>query len=81
MADIEVRPLRREDDRGRFACGEPALGRFFQHYAGQNLFKLHLAVTWVAVREADVLGFVTVAGGSLERRSVPDAKLTKRLPE
>ncbi|MCB9690112.1 MAG: GNAT family N-acetyltransferase [Alphaproteobacteria bacterium] len=81
MADLEIRLLRREDDRGAFACGEPALDRFFQHYAGQNQFKLHLAVTWVAVRDMDILGYATVAGGSLERRTVPDAKLRKRLPD
>jgi GNAT superfamily N-acetyltransferase len=81
VADLEVRLLRREDDRGAFACGEPALDRFFQHYAGQNQFKLHLAVSCVAVRETDILGFATVAGGSLERRTVPDAKLRTRLPD
>lgn len=81
MAELEIRLLRREDDRSGFACGEPALDRFFQHYAGQNQFKLHLAVTWVAVRDMDVLGYATVAGGSLERRTVPDSKLRKRLPD
>lgn len=81
MADLEIRLLRREDDRGGFACGEPALDRFFQHYAGQNQFKLHLSVTWVAVRDMDILGYATVAGGSLERRTVPDSKLRKRLPD
>lgn len=81
MAELEIRLLRREDDRGAFSCGEPALDRFFQHYAGPNQFKLHLAVSWVAVRDVDVLGFATVAGGSLERRSMPDAKLRKRLPD
>ena len=81
MADVEIRLLQRDDDRGGFRCGEPALDRFFQHYAGQNQFKLHLAVTWVVVRPPDILGFVTVAGGSLERHSVPDPALRKRLPE
>lgn len=81
MADLEIRLLRREDDRGGFTCGDPALDRFFQHYAGQNQFKLHLAATWVAVRDVDILGYATVAGASLERRSLPDAKLRKRLPD
>ena len=81
MADIEIRLLRREDDRSGFSCGEPALDRYIQHYAGQNQFKLHLAVTWVAVREADLLGFATVASGSLERRAMPDARLRRRLPD
>jgi GNAT superfamily N-acetyltransferase len=81
VAELEIRLLRREDDRGAFSCGEPALDRFFQHYAGQNQFKLHLAVTWVATRDQDILGFATVASGSLERRSVPDERLRRRLPD
>lgn len=79
MGDVEIRRLRESDDRSRFACGEPALDRFFQHYAGQNQFRLHLAVTWVAVRGEDVAGFLTVAGASLERDSLP-AALRRRLP-
>jgi GNAT superfamily N-acetyltransferase len=81
VAEVEIRLLRRDDDRSDFSCGEPALDRFFQHYAGQNQFKLHLAVTWVAVREARLLGFATVSSGSLERRSVPDERLRRRLPD
>lgn len=81
MAELEIRLLRREDDRGAFSCGEPALDRFFQHYAGQNQFKLHLAATWVASRDQDILGFATVSSGSLERRSVPDERLRRRLPD
>lgn len=81
MAELEIRLLRREDDRSAFCCGEPALDRFFRHYAGQNQFKLHLAATWIAVRGADILGFATVASGSLERHSVPDPRLRKRLPD
>lgn len=81
MGDLEIRLLRREDDRSRFSCGEPALDRFFQHYAGQNQFKLHLAVSWVAVRDMQILGFATIAGGALERRSLPDVAMRRRLPD
>jgi GNAT superfamily N-acetyltransferase len=81
VAELEIRLLRREDDRGSFTCGEPALDRFLQHYAGQNQFKLHLAATWVATRDPDILGFATVASGCIERRSVPDERLRKRLPD
>ena len=81
MADLEIRLLRREDDGSGFSCGEPALDRFFQHDAGQNQFKLRLALTCVAVGVADLLGFATVAGASIERRTMPDAKLRQRLPD
>lgn len=79
-APIEIRPLAPDDDRAAFQCGEPALDRFFQHYAGQNQFKLGLTVTYVAVRGARILGFATVAVGSIESRPVPDAAQLRRLP-
>ena len=67
-AEIEIRPLRPDDDRGAFSCGRPDLDRFFQHYAGQNQFRLHLAVTYVATAPERLLGFATVSVGSLERK-------------
>ncbi|MFO0692705.1 MAG: GNAT family N-acetyltransferase [Polyangiales bacterium] len=77
---VEIRPLSRDDDRRGFSCGQPDLDRFFEHYAGQNQFKLHLAVTYVAVVERRIVGFATVSSSSLERASVPSARLRKRLP-
>ena len=77
---IEIRPLARYDDRGGFSCGQPDLDRFFEHYAGQNQFKLHLAVTYVAVVDEHLVGFATVAASSIERSRVPSARLRKRLP-
>lgn len=81
MKTIELRPLTKEDDRSDFSCGEPDLDRFFDHYAGQNQFKLHLAVTYVALAEARIVGFATVAASSLEGAIVPSARLRKRLPD
>jgi GNAT superfamily N-acetyltransferase len=77
---VEIRPLARDDDRSGFSCGEPALDRFFEHYAGPNQFKLKLAVTYVAVLEGRILGFATVAVGSIERRELPSARQRKRMP-
>jgi GNAT superfamily N-acetyltransferase len=77
---VEVRPLARDDDRSGFSCGQADLDRFFEHYAGQNQFKLHLSVTYVAAVEGRIVGFATVAPASIERASVPSARLRKRLP-
>jgi len=77
---VEIRPLARDDDRSGFSCGQAELDRFFEHYAGQNQFKLRLAVTYVAVVEGRIVGFATVARSSIERASVPSARLRKRLP-
>lgn len=77
---IEIRPLARGDDRSGFTCGQPDLDRFFQHYAGQNQFKFHLAVTYVAVAQEHIVGFATVSASSLERANIPIKRLRDRLP-
>jgi len=77
---IEVRPLAKDDDRSGLSCGQPDLDRFFEYYAGQNQFKLRLAVTYIALAQARIVGFATVATSSVERASVPSARLRKRLP-
>lgn len=77
---IEIRPLARDDDRRGFSCGQGDLDRFFQHYAAQNQFKLHLAVTYVALVEARIVGFATVAASSMERANLPSARRRRRLP-
>jgi GNAT superfamily N-acetyltransferase len=79
-AALEIRPLHPDDDRSAFSCGQAELDRFFEHYAGQNQFKLHLAVTYVATADARILGFATVAASSLERNRLPSARLRRRLP-
>lgn len=76
---VEIRPLARDDDRSGFSCGQADLDRFFEHYAGQNQFKLYLAVTYVAVGERRIMGFATVATSSLERASLPSARQRRRL--
>ncbi len=76
----EIRPLTQSDDRSGFSCGQADLDRFFIHYAGQNQFKLHLSVTYIAVVEGRIVGFATVASGSIERASVPSARARNRMP-
>ena len=78
--EVEIRRLRPGDDRSTFSCGQSDLDRFFYHYAGQNQFKLHLAITYVATIERRLLGFATVTVGSLERRTLPSARMRRRLP-
>jgi GNAT superfamily N-acetyltransferase len=77
---VEIRALTPEDDRTAFSCGEAGLDRFFTHYAGQNQFKLHLAVTYVAVAERRLVGFATVSVASVERLNLPSRANKKRFP-
>jgi len=80
MGEVLVRPLRRDDDRSEFSCGQPDLDRFFVHYAGQNQFKLGVATTYIAEAEQRIAGFVTICVASIERAAIPSKRLQRRMP-
>jgi len=71
---VEVRALRPEDDRQSFRSGDEALDLFFHRYAGQNQFRHHIGVTYVAVADGRILGFVTVSPGQLEAPALPSGR-------
>lgn len=76
---IEIRPLRPGDRRDDFFSGDIDLDRFFQKFAGQNQFQLHIGTTYVAVLENGILGFVTLSATSITIDDLP-ATTRKRLP-
>ena len=77
---VEIRALERSDDRQAFSCGDEALDLYFHRYAGQNQFRHHLGVTYVAVEAERVLGFVTVSPGSLDADDLASGKKTPPYP-
>jgi GNAT superfamily N-acetyltransferase len=76
---MEIRALQPTDDRSGFQSGDEALDRFFRNYAGQNQFRHYLGVTYVAVDERGILGFVTIAPGQLDVDQMPTAA-RRRMP-
>ena len=70
---IEIRALRENDDRTAFRSGDADLDRFFHQFAGQNQFRHHLGVTYVAVQDRSVLGYATVAPAHVEIEDLPPA--------
>jgi len=76
---MEVRALREHDDRSSFRSGDPDVDRFFQQFAGQNQFRHHLGVTYVAADNGYILGFATVAAAHVEIDGLP-AGSRKKLP-
>ncbi len=74
---LEIRALREGDDRTSFRSGDADLDRFCQQFAGQNQFRHHLGVTYVAVDDRDILGFATVAAAHLEIDELPLAPRRK----
>jgi GNAT superfamily N-acetyltransferase len=76
---MEIRALQQGDDRSQFRSGDALLDRFFHVFAGQNQFRHHLGVTYVAIDGGLVLGFATVAPGHIEIDRLP-ASARKQLP-
>lgn len=76
---MEIRALRKGDDRAAFSSGDDALDLFFRRYAGQNQFRHHLGVTYVAVDGDRILGFATVAPRHVEIDGLPEQS-RKKLP-
>lgn len=77
---VRVRRLEPEDDRSAFRSGNADLDRFFIRYAGQNQFRHHIGVSYVAIDETDrIVGFATVAASELSPVELPSSK-RKRLP-
>ncbi len=74
---VLIRALTQEDERSRFRSGNIDLDRFFQRFAGQNQFRHHIGVTFVAVDGAAILGYVTISAASLETSSLPAARRRK----
>lgn len=60
---VRIRRLEQGDDRSRLRCGDARLDEFLRRYAGQNQFRHHLGVTYVAVDEPTraVVGYVTLS--------------------
>ena len=76
---MEIRALHEGDDRSQFRSGDPDLDGFLRKFAGQNQFKHHVGVTYVALENDLILGYATVAPGDIEIDGLPVAA-RKRLP-
>jgi predicted N-acetyltransferase YhbS len=77
---MEIRALRDTDDRAAFRSGDVDLDRFFTRYAGQNQFRHHLGVTYVAPDGERIIGYVTVAASTLDAEYLSPS-LRKKLPD
>ena len=74
-----IHPLRPENDRTGFSCGEPSLDIFLGRYALQNQTRHRTGVTYVAEEGGVVLGYMTLAAASLRAEEL-DERSRGRLP-
>jgi GNAT superfamily N-acetyltransferase len=65
-----VKKLSASDAVDAFDCGHPALNQFLQHYALLNQ-KANGAQTYVCCNNGEVIGFYSLAVGSVEPESAP----------
>ena len=82
MPTLTFEPLRSHHQRAEFDCGEESLNRYLRQYASQHQRK-NIGRVYVVVAPGDdrVLGYYTLANGSVEFQSVPHAKgLPKEYP-
>jgi GNAT superfamily N-acetyltransferase len=77
---VEIRALQRSDNRQAFRSGDEALDLFFHRYAGQNQFRHHIGVTYIAAEGERILGFVTVSPGSLDADDLPSGRRAPPYP-
>lgn len=76
---MEIRALRPEDDRTSFRPGDADLDHYLHQFAGQNQFRHHLGVTYVAVEDRTILGFATIAAAHVEIDDLP-VTVRRKLP-
>jgi len=72
--NVEVRRLQAGDGRTSFRSGDAALDLYFHRFAGQNQFRHHVGVTYVAVEAGCILGFATVSAASLDADDLPGGR-------
>lgn len=71
---VEIRQLRPDDDRSGFRSGDAALDLYFHRFAGQNQFRHHIGVTYVATERRGILGFLTVSAATLDADELPSGR-------
>ncbi|CAA6819459.1 MAG: Acetyltransferase (GNAT) domain-containing protein [uncultured Thiotrichaceae bacterium] len=76
---VEIRALLPTDERTKFRSGNIELDRFFQRFAGQNQFRHHIGVSYVAIMDEGVVGYVTLSSGEIAVEDLTKT-LKKRLP-
>ena len=70
----QIRPLQKSDNRKAFESGHADLDHFFKRYAGQNQFRHHVGVSYVATNDNTIFGYLTVAMGNIEVDEFPEKK-------
>ncbi len=77
--NIVIRSLGADDIKSYFDCGNIELNQFFKNYASQNQFKNYIGVTYVAVINNIIVGFITISASSIKIDNYTNIKI--KLPK
>ena len=79
MSEFHVEPLSDKHRREEFSCGVPALDRYLQKQARQDVSKGVAAAFVITPDDATIAGFYTLSATELKLRDLPD-EFVKKLP-
>lgn len=71
---FDVRTLQKGDDRATFDCGEEPLNTFFRRFAHHHQHKHGISVTWLAVEDSRIGGFITLTATTVNCDQVPSER-------
>ena len=78
MTDLRIEKLARHHTVDEFDCGQPALNQFLIRFAFPNQ-QANASQTYVALNEAQVIGFYTLVVGAVGYDDAPE-RLARGLP-
>jgi len=58
---VQIRILKKSDNRNSFSCGNLDIYYYFKKYAGQNQFKHFIGTNYIATDDKNIFAFITVS--------------------
>ena len=77
---MRIEKLEKGHKKTRFDCGNDVLNSFLKRYAYQNQQRYLMGVTYVAVNDTEVIGYVTLSASSIRKTAVDAKKPYEEIP-
>jgi len=77
---VQIRILKKSDNRDSFSCGNVDIDYYFKKYAGQNQFKHFIGTNYIATDDKNIFAFITFSSSSLVSQDLPK-EFKAKLPQ
>ena len=77
---MRIEKLEKGHKKTRFDCGNDVLNSFLKRYAYQNQQRYPVGVTYVAVNDTEVIGYVTLSASSIRKTALDAKKPYEEIP-